>query len=228
MFKTILDWMLPISCVVCQQVDDDYFCANCLDLLPWLRNACKLCACELESVTTQHCGECLIDPPAHDKIIALFKYEFPIPSLITQFKFRRQFYLGTAFGTVLSKKVRESYENDAYPECIIPVPLHPIRLRQRGYNQALEIARSLKKNGLKIEFTATSRVIATLPQTLIDHNDRRKNVANSFLIANDFKCQHVALLDDVVTTGSTLNELTSTLKKQGVKRVDVICVAKAT
>jgi ComF family protein len=181
----------------------------------------------MELATTQLCGECLIDPPVHDKKIVLFRYEFPIPSLIAQLKFQKQLYLGTAFGTVLSKKVVECYENDTYPECIIPVPLHPRRLRQRGYNQALEIARSLKKNGLKIDFTAISRVVATLPQTLIDHNDRQKNVANSFLMANNFKYEHVALLDDVITTGSTINELASTLKKKGVRRVDVFCVAKA-
>ncbi len=226
MLKRVLDWILPISCVVCQQVDGHYFCNNCLSYLPWLTNACRLCACEMELLTTPICGECLIDPPAHDKIIVLFKYEFPIPSLITQFKFRKQLYLGTAFGTVLSEKVKECYEGDSYPECIIPVPLHPIRLRQRGYNQALEIARSLKKNRLKIDFTRVSRVIATRPQTLIHYDDRRKNVVNSFLIAKDFNYQHVAVLDDVITTGSTINELTKTLKKNGVKRVDVICVAK--
>lgn len=227
MLKTIIDWILPITCVVCQRNCPQYFCEGCLLDLPWLINPCEGCSNEIVKFPNLSvCGECMIDPPIFTKNFALFRYDFPIPSLVTQLKFRKKLSLAQAFGYLLLQKIQERYQHDHLPDYVIPVPLHNNRLSERGYNQALEIARPLKKLGLSINYREVKRILATRPQTLIEIDDRAKNVKGAFSVANGFECQHVAIVDDVITTFSTVTELAVTLKRHGVQRVDVWCIAR--
>lgn len=226
--KRFINWILPNCCVVCHKINENYFCFSCLADLPWLVNVCSLCANEFH-VANAHtvCGECLIDPPPFSKVIALFRYGFPIVSLITQLKFKKQLFLGNALGMLLTDRIDHIYHNDSYPECIIPVPLHKKRLRERGYNQALEIARPVSRLGIPLNFRLVNRIIETQPQTLLERDQRKKNVANAFCIDKKVVMNHVAIIDDVITTGSTVNELALALKNKGVERVDVWAIAKA-
>lgn len=228
MFKRIIDWLLPVHCVVCYQVNCHYFCAACLAELPWVTQSCTRCARALPAIQEiMICGECLIDPPPFERNITLFRYEFPVVSLITQLKFRKQLLIGKAFGSLLANSISMHYCTDELPQCVIPVPLHSKRLQQRGYNQALEIGRPIKKLGIPLDFLSVKRTVMTAPQTLIERKDRKRNVANAFDVVDKFNYEHVALLDDVVTTGSTVEEIARVLRKYGVRRIDLWCIARA-
>lgn len=227
MFSTLFDWLLPNRCLICSFKARDYFCSDCLQDLPWVSNACPVCAKEMPSHSKDVCGECLIDPPNFNLMHVLFKYDFPITSLITQLKFGQKLFIANALGILLKEKILTWYTADSWPECIIPVPLHKDRLCERGYNQALEIARPLKSLQIPLNFQIAKRVVATSPQTFLSADARVKNIQHAFVIARPVTYRHVAILDDVVTTGSTVNELSGCLREAGVERVDVWGVARA-
>lgn len=224
--KRILHWLLPQHCVLCQRINPDFFCSGCLCQLPWLTDYCQLCATQLPLSADNICGECLIDPPPLQRSLVLFKYEFPVVSLITQLKFRRKLFIASALGQLLANKILTEYQNDDYPDCVIPVPLHPERLRARGYNQALEISKPIRRLGIPIDYRQVTKIVPTPPQSLTDLEQRKKNVANVFHINPNFDYHHVALVDDVVTTGSTVNELARMLRNHGVARIDLWYIAK--
>lgn len=199
--------------------------------LPWLEPGCPICGIELRSLAaTQLCGDCLIDPPPFSRSIILFSYDFPISSLILKLKFQQQLAYAKPLGMLLSQRVAKIYQqqNLQLPDCIIPVPLHPSRLRSRGYNQALEIARPLEKElNIPIDYQNVQRTIATAPQTLLSGHERQINVAKVFKINKKFHNDHVAIIDDVVTTFSTVIGLATALQKQGTRQIDVWCLARA-
>jgi ComF family protein len=127
----------------------------------------------------------------------------------------------------MAEKVRRYYQNQNPPDCIIPVPLHPLRLKQRGFNQALEIARPIaKKLKIPIDTTHCLRIVATLPQAAISATARKHNIKNAFIVNPLLKAKHVAIVDDVLTTGSTVTELAQRLKKSGVQKIDIWCCAR--
>jgi ComF family protein len=140
-------------------------------------------------------------------------------------KFHDRFNLARLLGQCLTLALLE--QGAERPELILPVPLHRARLRSRGYNQALEIAREVS-TGLAIPLDTHSceRLLATSPQVGLDERERRRNVRGAFGLAQPLAAQHVAILDDVVTTGSTVAELALTLKRAGIERVDVWAVAR--
>lgn len=229
MIDKIITWLIPITCIVCGFTSKTNLCHYCLSELPFLPYCCLTCAEEVQPLITQ-CGICLIDPPLFSLSVILFHYLPPIPSLITQLKFNQKLRYAYPLGALLAKRVVEVYKNLSlpFPECIIPVPLHNSRLRKRGYNQAMEIARPIKKRlGIPIDSTSAKRHLATAPQTLLSAEDRQLNLKNAFTLRQGFNKKHVALVDDVVTTFSTINELTRVLLDNGVQRVDIWCVAKA-
>ena len=118
--------------------------------------------------------------------------------------------------------------NRPLPECLVPVPLHNDRLATRGYNQALEIARPLKKLlKIPIKFHAIKRVKATLAQTLVKTNERSGNVKNAFQLHQPLPYKYIAIVDDVTTTFSTVSELALEFRRHGVERIDVWCIARA-
>lgn len=145
-------------------------------------------------------------------------------------KFQYKLSHAKALGFLLAERINELYieKHLALPECIIPVPLHKSRLNKRGYNQALEIAKPIKKlHQIPIDFVCVQRKSPTNPQTLIKADKRRENVRGAFVVASSFKAKYVAVVDDVLTTFSTLTEIANVLRRQGVEQIDVWCLAKA-
>ncbi|MCU7798210.1 MAG: ComF family protein [Candidatus Thiodiazotropha sp. (ex Myrtea spinifera)] len=113
------------------------------------------------------------------------------------------------------------------PDTLIPVPLHPLRLRERGFNQSLELARLLAKyQALDLNWRAVRRIRSTTAQTGLSEKDRRKNLRSAFEVNDDLAGRHVALFDDVITTGATITELSRTLLRAGVKRIDIWALAR--
>lgn len=199
-------------------------------MLPAINNQCFQCGLPLNIVDMEsdfvRCGQCLKAPPAFDLCISPYHYALPVNQFITQLKFRHQLHYARILADLLISKIEQHSEN--LPECIIPVPLHRNRLRQRGFNQAIEIARPIaKKYGITLDIKSCTRVISTPPQMEQDKQTRQKNVRNAFKVASDFRYKNIAIVDDVMTTGHTLNELSRMLRKQGAKRIQVWAAARS-
>ena len=191
--------------------------------MPWLDSACLICANSI-SVNQFVCGPCLTRTPHFDRTQALFRYEDPIRKMITQLKFHEQLRFAYLCGNLLAQKMQGSAK---LPDVIIPVPLHKKRLRERGFNQALEIGRHIQKQlQIPLNYHSLIRHKATEPQSQLPAKQRDHNIKQAFHLKRTIPAQHIVLLDDVVTTGSTVNEIAHTLKKQQNCFIEVWCIAK--
>jgi ComF family protein len=219
-------WLLPLRCLLCGApgVSGIDLCAGCAAELPRNRSCCARCALPLAAPAAL-CGECQRRPPPWDAAWAPFRYAWPLDRLESRYKFGRDL----AAGRVLSVLWLAEPRKPALPDLILPVPLHHGRLRQRGYNQALELAKPMAKAlGVPMQHDLLQRHRATPAQTELDAVSRRRNVRGAFSVrAGVTLPPHVVLLDDVMTTGATLAECARVLKRAGAKRVDVWALARA-
>jgi len=227
--KKILDLIYPPHCTLCGDSGQAglELCPACLADLPHNRLCCSVCALPLSGSDTHTlvCGECQRKPPAFDQCLAPFRYEGRIRELIARFKFRGDLATGRLLSTLLGNFLAEADFGDV--EALIPVPLHPSRLRERGYNQALELARPLSRRlGVTLLPRACRRARATPPQSRLDQRERRRNLRGAFETDGPINVRHLAVLDDVMTTGATVGELTKVLKRAGAQRVDVWALAR--
>lgn len=159
-------------------------------------------------------------------MLALFDYTFPIDHMITQLKFHEKLIYAKLFGQLLTQKIIQHYKDIPLPALIIPVPLHKKRLQERGFNQALEIAKPIsKKLNLKIDKTSCIRKKYTAAQSSLSATERKQNIKHSFELIHPITASHIAILDDVITTGETTRELSEILKNHGVKKIDLWCCA---
>ncbi len=227
----LLERLFPPRCIICDAPGHRGMdiCPSCLAGLPHNQHACCQCALPLPVASLDQpvrCGQCLKKPPAFDHAISLFEYKDDAASLIMQLKFHDRLALSRLFGQLMLDRVR--VEGVAGVDALLPVPLHRSRLRSRGFNQSVELARMLGR-GLQIPLLRhqVERVVATSQQTGLDAKTRRQNIRGAFRVMAAMPYEHVAIVDDVVTTGSTVNELSRVLKKAGVKTVSVWSVARA-
>ncbi len=230
LFRGLLRSVYPPRCVLCDAdgLGDRDLCAYCYRNLPWLGPACVQCALPLSDVQDDHlkCGRCLQKPPAFDQSLSLFSYRDDAIKLIHQLKFNQKLAYARLLGELLGEAIRT--RSSSIPDCILPVPLHRTRLRQRGYNQSVELARPVASVlNVSLDVHSVVRVRNTNAQTGLDKTQRRKNLRGAFEIAPIISATHVAIVDDVVTTMSTVNELARVLKQSGVERVDVWSIARA-
>lgn len=191
--------------------------------LPQLPDShCPICLWPVP--TAEICGACLKKPPAFTRTIAALRYTFPIDALIHSFKYQANLAIAPILADLLMKKLT-AIETRA--DVIIPMPLHPIRLRERGFNQAMEISRYISKHmGIMLFPDSCSRIKHTLPQTGLPWKDRQKNIRKAFSCKIDLSGKHVAVVDDVMTTGTTLNELAKTLRQQGAAEINNWVIAR--
>ncbi|MGE4073668.1 MAG: double zinc ribbon domain-containing protein [Lysobacterales bacterium] len=223
------DVLLAPACALCGvEAAGARLCADCVALLEHSGPACARCA-EPLPMATPLCGKCLKRPPAFDAAWAGFFYRAPFDHLVQRLKFNDALSVGRALAPIWSAALRERLRapEAIRPQALIPIPLHRSRLRQRGYNQALELARDL---GAELELPvlpqALLRARATAPMPGLDLLTRRRNVRGAFAPGHGALPQRVALIDDVMTSGSTLNEAAKTLKRAGVVRVEVWVLAR--
>lgn len=217
--------LLTSRCLVCREpaVGDHDLCASCAAALPWMPPACTRCAQPLVCGDPL-CGGCLRRPPPLDVVIAAFDYGFPVDRLLPRFKFHRDLAAGALLGDCLGQATRDA----ARPDVLVPISLHVARLRERGYDQALELARVLARlHGLPLRPDLLRRVRATAPQSRLDAKARRRNLHRAFetTASNDVP-EHVVLVDDVMTTGATLHAAAHALRRAGVARVDAWVCAR--
>jgi ComF family protein len=202
-------------------------CSYCKDILPWLQDRCYKCGTQLKQHTeAMICEKCISNPPPYERLCALFTYEPPIRGLINRLKFNHQLYPAQLFATLMLEAINRWYSNKPLPNVIIPVPLHDKRYRQRGYNQAFEIASPIAAAlKIPIDQSICQRIKYTVAQARLTRIDRLKNLESAF-IANINNLDNVVLFDDVVTTGSTIRALSSALQTAGVKHIEVWAVCR--
>lgn len=221
-----LDALLPSHCLLCGARGHGAvsLCADCATELPRNTTCCTRCALPL-AAPAPLCGRCIKHEPPWDAAWVPFRYEWPLAQLEARFKFGGDL----AAGRTLSLAWIASSLPAELPQAIVPVPLHRTRLRQRGYNQALELAKPLAKHfRVPLLRDALQRARATHAQTELTAVQRRRNVRGAFTVRFDgMPPEHVAVLDDVFTTGATLGECVRVLKRAGVVRVDVWALARA-
>lgn len=199
----------------------------CQQDLPWLLHACEHCALPLEDKKKSVCIQCQIAPPIFDGALCALHYSTPVDYLIKRMKFGHQLSHAKLLGSLLSQHA--SQQSIGKVDAILPVPLHKSRLRQRGFNQSLELAREVSRDHEIPLLTGVTRIVNTTAQTLVKGDDRENNVRDAFCVKEGtILPNHVVILDDVITTGSTSNELARLLKSSGVAEVSVWAVARAT
>lgn len=213
----------PGSCLLCAADSDNaLLCAGCNDDLPRLpATHCPQCA--LPTTHGERCGACLKSPPHFARTLAPFLYDFPVDRIIHALKYGHQLVVADWAAHQLAAACR-----DGVFDLIMPLPLHPARLRTRGFNQSAEIARMLS-NTLKIPVDRSSllRVRDTAPQAGLALKERTGNVRGAFECRRDLAGARVLLIDDVLTTGATTNECARVLGLHGVSEVSVAVLARA-
>ena len=227
----LIDRLWPARCLVCGERGRQWrdLCGACARSLPWNRHACLRCAMPLPlplppaAAAAVVCGDCLRHPPPLAQAHAAFVYARPLDRLLPRFKFHGDL----AAGRLLAQLALDAFTACDRPDALLAIPLHRARLRARGYDQALELARPLARAlRIPLRHDALFRLRATAPQSRLDAPQRRRNLRDAFSIAEGAKAlpAHVVLVDDVMTTGATLHAAAKTLRRAGVERIDAwIC-----
>lgn len=218
-------------CLLCSELSDGKtpICTACEAELPWLGEQCQTCALPLPGPGLT-CGQCLNQPPAFEHVAAPWLYSFPVDSLITRFKHSAKWPFGHLLAELLAHFLQHRFDEDLpRPDALIPIPLATKRLRQRGFNQAAMLARWL---GARLDIACDEslllRIQDTSAQQELNAEARKKNLRNAFALAPSafIKNRHLALIDDVLTTGATAQALARLLMDAGAARVDVYCLAR--
>lgn len=218
-------------CLLCDEPSDSALalCAPCLDELPWLGAQCSVCALPLPGPGLT-CGQCLQEPPAFQRVIAPWRYDFPVDSLISRFKHHEKWPFGRLMAELLGQFLHYRFDEGLpRPDCLLPVPLSRRRLRQRGFNQAGMLAQWL---GASLQLVVQPKLLLrtqdTPAQQGLDARARQRNLRQAFALADQAQVagRHLALVDDVLTTGATAQALARLLINAGARRVDIYCLAR--
>lgn len=222
--KKLQSLLFPATCLLCGAPgeEDRDLCRGCRRDLPLNAPACGRCAHPLGTATGALCGGCQRRPPAFDVACIPYRYDYPLDYLIKILKYQRRLSVARLLGGLLAEAVAD----EPLPDCIIPIPLHPSRLRLRGFNQSLELARPVgRRLGVAVAVDCLHRLRPTPPQVGRDAGARRANLHGAFAV-HGVPPPRVALLDDVVTTGSTVDEAARILRAAGTEEIRVWAVAR--
>ena len=221
--RRLLDALLTQDCLLCGAGSgNDPLCPSCAAELPLLPAAC--CPqCALPTPSGERCGRCLAHPPHFDATLALHPYAFPVDVLIHAFKYGHRLAPGAWFGRELAGKAAQ-----LAPDLLVPLPLHAARLRERGFNQALELAKVVARaRDWPLDAGVCRRQLPTSIQATLPWRERAHNMKNAFHCDRDLSGLHIVLVDDVMTTGASLDECARTLKLHGAASVSALVVARA-
>jgi ComF family protein len=241
-FDWLIDWLYPPRCRACVATfhgrDAEYFCADCWDKIRLVGHPlCNVCGRPFPDASGDDhaCGLCLARPPHFERAWAWACYpraeieEHPLRQAVQKFKYGRKVSLGKPLGRLMARGCGE-FLRDCEADVIIPVPLHPKRLRWRGFNQSVLLARQLSRAyGVAMDPFALRRIKATPPQTQLNEEERRRNVRGAFALApgRSVEGKKVLLVDDVYTSGATVNECSGTLRRHGAGQIFVMTLARA-
>lgn len=225
-------WRPRVQCLLCGGTTEHAelpLCLGCDDDLPWLAGHCAICSLPLPSAGLT-CGQCLRRAPAFHRVETPLRYGFPIDALITRFKHQSNASLGRLLGHLLARHLLHAFDEGLpRPDRLIPVPLSRRRERQRGFNQAALLADWLRGPlGIPVDNRLVHRAQDTPAQQGLDAATRKRNLRNAFALANGAAVDglHLAVVDDVLTTGATAERIAHLLRRAGARRVDVYCLAR--
>ena len=214
--------LFPQPCVLCQATSEEYtvLCKHCLNDLPWhTSKSCMRCGLVANNLI---CGNCIKEPPHFDKTYALFNYTYPTDRLIQHYKYNHALYLSQTFGLLMGEIILGKPI-----DLIIPMPLHPLRLQERGFNQSLEIAKVVAKfANIPLAPNICQKIRNTPPQASLKLKDRTKSIKGAFNCIENLSGKRVALIDDVMTTGASLNELAKMIKINDASEVSCFVLAR--
>jgi ComF family protein len=216
----IAQWCLPTACVLCgEMAENATLCSACDRALPRLPpERCARCAVPLPAGDI--CGTCIRTPPVYDGVSAVYTYDFPVDALIHAYKYGGRLTLAPLFAAALAPVAPEV-------DAIVPMPLSMQRLRERGFNQAAELARAVGAvTHTPVLARACRKPRETPPQAALPWAARAKNVRGAFVCDADVTGRRIAIIDDVMTTGATVNELARVLKRAGAAEVTAWIVAR--
>lgn len=211
------------DCLLCgAPAGSEPLCAPCREDLPW-HNAPSCPVCALPTPLGETCGACLKHPPAFSRTLAVFDYAFPLDALLHAFKYGGQLAVLDVLASPLAHRASEIPP----PDLLLAMPLHPARLRQRGFNQSHELAKTLSRQlSLPLALDACQRIKDTTPQAELPWKERAKNIRGAFACHGNVSGKRIALVDDVMTTGASLGELARTLRRAGAADVEAWVVAR--
>jgi ComF family protein len=228
LFSRLARAALPNLCALCGNMSQQTICAGC-DNAYWNEPRMRCVSCALPLAASRRraarpahyrCGDCATSPPSFDATLALADYRAPLDGLALGLKFHARLALAREFAARLARLAADHVGADERPDTIAPVPLARRRLIERGFNQAWEIAKPLARAfAVRAEPTLVARVADTAPQSRLDLEARRHNVETAFAVVRPVRGLHVAVVDDVMTSGATLDALARTLKAAGARRV---------
>ncbi len=224
--KNVLNWLYSPQCAVCADpvAGPLALCPECEGDLPRRSPQCPRCGGRYPA--TGVCGQCQSHPPAFDVTIAPLAYRPPVSDLIHEFKYRCRMQHARLLGELFFREVGPRIT--IRPDVIIPVPLHRSRLRRRGFNQSVELARPIARAlGTYIDRRAAIRTRDTRPQVELPIKQRQSNIRDAFAVRGPISYRHVAIVDDVMTSGHTVSQLARCLKCAGVKHIQVWALARA-
>lgn len=219
--------LYPYTCFICNQAGDKQIdlCNACFEDLTPISICCDVCGIKMNTQQSHTCGKCLKKTPYFDKIRTLYEYEDASKKLVQSLKFNAKYSCARIIGQLMGDHFKQ---HPLTVDALIAVPLHKKRLRERGFNQADLIIRHLQHQlTIPVHHHLCTRAINTVSQTTLKAEQRRKNLKNAFRCKPLEQINSIAVIDDVVTTGSTANEIAKTLKKAGAKRVEIWAFARA-
>ena len=200
-------------------------CADCMGDLPWNNTHCEQCALPIDSHKLL-CGECLKSSPSFAITVCPLIYAFPIDQTIRSFKFGKRRYLKKLLGSLLLSRIREEYFEADLPDALIAVPMHKKKQRLRTFNQSELLAQFLSRElNIQIDKKVICKASESKSQSTLDRRSRQRNLSKTFLTKpHDYK--HIALIDDVMTTGATAEIIAKQLLDNGAERIDIWCIAR--
>lgn len=232
LIQRVVNWRPASACLLCDATSDNpplAICSGCEADLPWLGAHCDVCALPLTH-SGLTCGECLKRPPAFTRVEAPWRYGFPVASLINRFKHRGHMPYGRLMADLLAQHVQHAFDQGLpRPDRLIAVPLAKKRLRLRGFNQAQLLSCWLTEhlNIASLDHVFI-RIDDTPAQQQLDAKARKRNLRHAFTLQPEAQVDglHLAIVDDVLTTGATAEMLSRLLLRAGAARVDVYCLAR--
>jgi len=225
-FKHFVTTILPTFCYLCQNRAEPHqvICQGCLADLPAIEEACTLCG--ISMLHPGVCGKCQRKPPKLNSVLTAYRYGYPVDRIIKKYKYKQDLSIARPLINALICRINN--ESSALPQAIVPVPLHYLRHYLKGFNQALEIAK-IVGNAFNISVDAHSlqRKRATAPQYRLTPQQRKNNLAGAFRIKKPVSYRSIAIVDDIITTGATGNEIAKLYRQAGVKHIELWALARA-
>ena len=221
----LLEWVAPPCCLLCR-LEVEYrhgLCQGCWAKLPVNEIHCECCA--LPMAHESLCGHCQRCPPVFDSVIAPLRYQDPIDQMLCALKYHQQLSFARTAAGLITDTVRESGE--PMPDLLIGVPMTHRAVRKRGLNQAVFLARLIGRQlGIPAKSTLIKKLRETDRQSTLNASKRQRNLKGAFHCKGSLEDKHIALVDDILTTGATANEISKVLKAAGANRVDIWVCAR--